>query len=106
MELNEYQKMAMITRKDWENKKEELIDVGLGITGEAGEVSDLIKKYHSGVKELDIENMKLELGDVLWYVAEACDALDITIEDVANMNIDKLKSRHGDKFSGFGDRKC
>lgn len=104
MELNEYQRQAMVTKKDWESKRAELIDVGLGIAGEAGEVSDLIKKYHSGVKELDIDNIKLELGDVLWYVAEACDAFDITLDDVAKANIDKLRKRHGDKFNNYGVR--
>ncbi|MBQ7668089.1 MAG: nucleoside triphosphate pyrophosphohydrolase family protein [Clostridia bacterium] len=104
MELNEYQKLAMVTKKEWGNTNAELIDVGLGITGEAGEVSDLIKKYHAGVKELDMESLKLELGDVLWYVAEACDALNISIDEVANMNIEKLRKRHGDKFNNYGNR--
>jgi NTP pyrophosphatase (non-canonical NTP hydrolase) len=70
---------------------------GLGL-GEAGEVQGKIKKVirdNGGIitEEHKIELMK-EAGDVLWYLASLCDNLDVTLEDVANENIEKLKSRH------------
>jgi NTP pyrophosphatase (non-canonical NTP hydrolase) len=104
MELNEYQKLAMITKKEWENKDAELIDSALGLCGESGEVADIIKKHLAGSKEMNLDDLKKELGDVLWYLAETCDYLNISLDEIAKLNIEKLKKRHGDKFSGYGDR--
>lgn len=70
---------------------------GLGL-GEAGEVQGKIKKIirDSGgiISDEHKEAIKGELGDMLWYIASMCQNLDITLEDVATYNIEKLESRH------------
>ena len=102
--FNDYQKLAARTRKNFEYKKDMQADVGLGLCGEAGEVADIIKKHLAGTKEIDIAHLKEELGDVLWYIAEACDCFDFTLEEVAKANIEKLAKRHPNGFSGYGIR--
>ena len=62
----------------------------LGLTGEAGEVSDLVKKGIFHEKGIDLEHLKKECGDVLWYVAMICEACGFNLDDVMQTNIDKL----------------
>src|SRR5690554_1806062 len=64
----------------------------LGLNGEAGEVAEHIKKWHRG-GDLDREKVVKELGDVLWYVTEMCNILDISLEGVFLENQQKLQSR-------------
>jgi len=104
MNFTEYQKSAKVTKKPWDNKDLELADCGLGLTGEAGEVADMLKKHISGSKLLDNKQLKYELGDILWYIAALCDALDFDMGELAEMNIEKLRKRHGTSFSGYGNR--
>ena len=103
-DFNDYQKLAARTRKNFEVKKDMQTDIGLGLCGEAGEVADIIKKHLAGAKEIDTAHLKEELGDVLWYLAEACDCFGFTLEDVARANIEKLSKRHLNGFSGYGIR--
>ena len=69
----------------------------LGLTNEAGEVAGKIKKIFRDkggvIAEADREALKGELGDVLWYLAQVCTELDLTLEEVAEHNIAKLYSR-------------
>lgn len=104
MDFKEYQKLAMVTKKPWEDNKSQLVDACLGLAGECGEVNDMIKKDLAGSKPLDMVDLKKEIGDVMWYIAELCDCYGITMNEIAELNIEKLKNRHGDKFSGYGDR--
>ena len=104
MNFTEYQKLAIVTKQKWPDRRGDLANCGLGIAGEAGEVAEIIKKQLSGVKELDAEKLKYELGDVLWYIASLCDCLGFDMGTVAEMNIAKLKARHGAGFSGMGKR--
>lgn len=104
MKFNEYQEKA----KDTAVYKAEdaYIYLVLGVAGEAGEVAEKVKKIirdkNSKIEPSDKKEIAKELGDVLWYVAVLADILGFTLEDIANMNIDKLKSRtkrnmiHGD----------
>lgn len=71
----------------------------LGLAGETGELQEMVKKYLFHGHEFDPVNAKEELGDILWYVAQGCRALGITMEAVANVNINKLAKRYGEKFS-------
>lgn len=71
----------------------------MGIVTEAGELQDAFKKYAYYGKELDTTNVIEELGDVLWYVALACNDLNIPMEDVMQINIDKLAARYPEKFT-------
>jgi NTP pyrophosphatase (non-canonical NTP hydrolase) len=66
----------------------------IGLTGEAGEVADLVKKGIFHQQGLDIEKLKKELGDVLWYVAALCTKLGLTMEDAMQHNIEKLRARY------------
>lgn len=71
----------------------------LGIAGEAGEVADLIKKYHFHNKTFDKDKLIKEMGDVLWYIAAMCEELHINIADVAIHNIKKLEARYPTGFN-------
>ena len=95
MLASEYQKSALRTANE---KCRTLSNVGLGLTGEAGECADIIKKHLHHGHELDVEHLKKELGDVLWYVAVGCEILGTTMEEVMQMNIDKLKARYPEGF--------
>ena len=76
----------------------------LGLCGEAGEVAEKVKKYMTDGKSLD--GVGLELGDVLWYISALADDLGVTLEEVAQANVDKLKSRmERNKIKGDGDNR-
>lgn len=81
-----------------------LIMGALGLTGEAGEVSDAIKKHVFHGHELSVDHMVKELGDVLWYVVFLCRTLNVSMEEVMNRNIAKLKDRYPDGFSEEASR--
>jgi NTP pyrophosphatase (non-canonical NTP hydrolase) len=99
MQINEYQQLAKRTINKGMSKKDMLINSVMGLTGESGEVIDLVKKHLFHSHELDKNHLIKELGDVAWYLAEACTALDITLEEVLITNIEKLKKRYPEGFS-------
>jgi NTP pyrophosphatase (non-canonical NTP hydrolase) len=72
---------------------------GQGLAGEAGEVCDLLKKVHGHGKPYDGDQLKKELGDVLWYLANLADAHGFTLSEVAQANVDKLRARYPVGFS-------
>jgi NTP pyrophosphatase (non-canonical NTP hydrolase) len=76
-----------------------LLNAVLGIAGEGGEISDDLKKTLFHGKPFDREHAIKELGDVLWYVAQASFALDVPLEEVARRNIAKLRERYPEGFS-------
>jgi len=79
--------------------------LALGITGEAGEISEKIKKKERDGK-LDEEELAKEIGDVLWYLAQLASELDKDLSEVAQQNIEKLQDRaERDKISGSGDNR-
>lgn len=95
----EYQKLAMRTCSiPYDNKEERLHHAVFGLTSEAGEVAGILQKVYQG-HEFDKEHIKKELGDCLWMIAEACEALDLDMDDVMQTNIDKLKARYPEGFS-------
>ena len=99
MQINEYQKLAMTTLNKDLTKKEVLVNSVMGLNGEAGEVIDLVKKHLFHGHELNKEELIKELGDVAWYLAEAAYALDIDLETILELNIEKLKKRYPEGFS-------
>lgn len=105
MNFNEYQDLAAKFKKEWDSKDCELAYLGLGISGEAGEVTDVIKKNFIGSKMINPDDLAKELGDVLWYLSQIAQFYGFKLEQVAQMNIEKLRARHGgDHWSGYGDR--
>ena len=75
----------------------QLLTAALGLSAEAGEVTEVVKKIFLQGKPYTEENvfhMKRELGDICWYLAQACMALDTTFDEVLEMNVDKLKARY------------
>lgn len=83
---------------------ETIADVGgllngcLGLSGEVGEFNDMIKKWIFHEKPLDIDHAKKECGDVLWYLAMICDSFGWDMNEIMQMNIDKLKARYPEGF--------
>ena len=75
----------------------QLLTAALGLTAESGEFTEVVKKIMFQGKPYNEENvfhMKRELGDICWYLAQACMALDTTFDEVLEMNVDKLKARY------------
>jgi NTP pyrophosphatase (non-canonical NTP hydrolase) len=82
----------------------------LGLSSEAGEVAGKIKKIFRDkggvIGETEREALKGELGDVLWYLAQVCTELDLSLDDVAGYNLEKLFSRlERGKIGGDGDNR-
>lgn len=77
----------------------ELLNGALGLTGEAGEVADQIKKTIFHGHKMDYDGLVKELGDVCWYLALLCHAIDVPLEEVMTRNIEKLKKRYPEGFS-------
>ena len=76
-----------------------LLTAAVGMSAEGGEFLEIVKKMIFQGKPYNEENvrhLKIELGDVLWYVAQACMALDISLDEITDMNIDKLSKRFPD----------
>ena len=74
-----------------------LLTAALGLTAEAGEFTEIVKKIILQGKPYNEDNvfhMKRELGDICWYIAQACMALDTTFDEIIEMNVDKLKARY------------
>ena len=108
MELNDYQEKAHETSFH----EMSVIYPTLGLLGEAGEVAEKIKKlirdkgYRPGdcINDNDKKAITLELGDVMWYVAELASNLDLSLETICQQNLIKLSSRKSrNKLHGSGD---
>ena len=98
MTMNQYQDLAQRTSNKSLSPDDHLHNAMLGLAGESGECCDLVKKcfYQDG---RDIRASLLdELGDCLWYVAEAASAMGWTMDEIAAHNIDKLRRRYPQGF--------
>lgn len=109
MTPNEYQNAALRTAntnyddimRRIENGGEPLLRLfngALGLSGESGEVSDIVKKHIFQGHALDVEHICKELGDCAWYMAVASAAIGFPLEKVMQANIDKLRARYPDGF--------
>ena len=73
-----------------------LLTAAVGMSAEGGEFMEIVKKMIFQGKPYNDDNvrhLKIELGDILWYVAQACMALDISLDEITDMNIEKLSKR-------------
>ena len=90
--------MARLTALETENADTcKLLTAALGLTAESGEFTEIVKKIILQGKPYNNENvyhMKRELGDICWYMAQACMALDTTFDEIIEMNVDKRKARY------------
>ena len=98
MTVHEYQEKARRTQNPNMNEKDRLYHAVLGLTSEAGEAAGILQKEYQG-HPFDRDHMIKELGDCLWMISEACDALDVGISEVMQINISKLMERYPDGFS-------
>ena len=76
---------------------ERLLTAAVGMSAEAGEFTEIVKKIVFQGKPVNEENLfhlKRELGDIMWYVAQACMGLNVSLDEVIEMNVDKLKARY------------
>ena len=75
----------------------QLLTAALGLTAESGEFTEVVKKIILQGKPYNEDNvfhMKRELGDICWYIAQACMALDTSFDEIIEMIVDKLKKRY------------
>ena len=91
--------LARVTELDVEGDADvpRLLTAALGLTAESGEFTEVVKKILLQGKPYNNENvfhMKRELGDICWYIAQACMALDTTFDEIIEMNVRKLESRY------------
>ena len=99
MTLKEYQEYCLRTSSKKRDDNSDILISALGLSGESGEVADLLKKVFGHGHQLDIERLKSELGDCLFYIADLCSKYNLSLEEVATYNIEKLKKRYPDGFS-------
>jgi len=110
MTFDDYQKQALTTVLSTGDDFKDLLHWVLGLTGEAGEVAEKLKKIirdkDSVVSEEDRLELAKELGDVLWYVAVFAHQLGVPFDEIAQQNLDKLASRKDrGVLGGSGDNR-
>lgn len=100
MDMDAYQAAASRTGDVWDQMPHDqhrmLLAMGLG--GEAGEVLEIIKKEVGHGRDRDLRHMSEELGDALWYLAELARVHGLSLGDVAEGNIAKIRTRYPDGF--------
>ena len=107
---NEYQELAMRTNDHKATQRLvgkvviDNVDLGdifnacIGLSGEVGEFNDIIKKWIFHEKQLDIDHAKKEAGDICWYLAMLCESFGWSLDEIMQMNVDKLKARYPEGF--------
>lgn len=88
---------ALINRVDVRSIR--LLHGAMGLDTESGEIMDSMKRHIIYGSDLNVVNIQEELGDIMWYVALICDELGLTIEQICEDNIAKLRKRYPDKFT-------
>jgi NTP pyrophosphatase (non-canonical NTP hydrolase) len=94
MNFDEYQRSALRTTNPSLAPDERLIDAAAGLAEEAGEALGLVRKRLFQERDAGRERFVEELGDVLWCLAVTCDALGVSLDDVAQSNVRKLLERY------------
>lgn len=99
MDFRDYQQQALLTSSKPNSKEQAIAIWCMGLAGETGEAIDYLKKVIAHGHELDRHQIALELGDILWYLAVLAEELDLDLEAIATMNLEKLKARYPQGFS-------
>lgn len=98
MTINEYQNEALRTASGMSKDVPMIVNGVLGLCGESGECTDMVKKHLFQGHELDEEHLAKELGDVAWYLAVSAYSIGYDLETVMQMNVDKLRKRYPEGF--------
>jgi len=105
MQMNEYQQeqmrtapIAMYGKVTQDVDKDMLLNAVLGLSGETGEVADIVKKHLFQGHSLDLNKLIEEGGDVLWYLSLLAHACGVTLDEMASRNNEKLKKRYPTGF--------
>jgi len=118
MELENYQKLAMRTNDgkcterlmNCQRRCSPQLDMGgmlnacLGLSGEVGELNDMIKKWIFHGHDLSYSEVEKEIGDVMWYVAMMCESFGFNLAEIAQKNINKLIERYPEGFSEYASQ--
>lgn len=99
MEIQDYQKKASRTNADCGGLLMDNIHMVLGMQTESAELADVLKKNIAYGKEIDWVNIKEEIGDLMWYVANMCNINGWDLRDILDTNIKKLEARYPEKFT-------
>jgi NTP pyrophosphatase (non-canonical NTP hydrolase) len=99
MNYKEYQKEAARTCANLKSETENNLHMMLGMQTETAELSDVFKKNLAYGKPIDWVNVKEEIGDLMWYIANFCTMNVIDLEQIMQTNIDKLRARFPEKFT-------
>lgn len=78
-----------------------VLNAALGLSGEVGELNDMLKKWIFHEKQLDIDHAKKEAGDICWYLAMLCESFGWSLDEIMQINIDKLKARYPEGFDTY-----
>ena len=94
LSANDYQKLALKFEQGMSQDYPRIVMGLMGLNGEAGEAIDILKKHLFHFHELDKYHLARELGDVAWYLAMSADAIGYSLEEIFEMNLDKLSKRY------------
>ena len=94
LSANDYQKFALKFEQGMSQDYPRIVMGLMGLNGEAGEAIDILKKHLFQFHELDKYHLAKELGDVAWYLAVSADAIGYSLEEIFEMNLDKLSKRY------------
>lgn len=98
MTLDDYQQLAARTLGRDRTHEQQLANAALGLTGESGEVAEIIKKHLFHATPLNQDALVKELGDCLWYLGAFATVLGLSLDDIADKNIQKLRARYPEGF--------
>ena len=90
-----FERLAYLKEKNFPSER--LLTAAVGMSAEAGEFTEVIKKIIFQGKEPTEENifhLKRELGDIMWYVMQACIGMNVSLEEIVEMNVEKLLARY------------
>lgn len=93
MEIREYQNKAYVAIQPHTDEKDEKINWLIGLTEEVGELANLFKHEFYGGEKMSITEFAKEAGDVLWYLSALCTSMNVNLEAVAELNVNKLHHR-------------
>jgi len=99
MDLADYERAAARTRNALLSERDRLADAAAGLAEEAGEVLGLVRKHLYMNHPLDRERVTKELGDVLWCLAAVAGSVGLTLDEVAEANLAKLRARYPAGYS-------